>query len=77
MVVHTGANLLSVVNYAVKILKMKHIIICEHYGCGGIKAAMSHEKFGFLDNWLMHIKDVYRLHREELESISDTEKRFD
>ena len=77
MVVHTDANLLSVVNYAVKVLEVKHIIVCGHYGCGGVKAAMSNQNFGFLDNWLMHIKDVYRLHEEELDNIKDEEKRFD
>jgi len=77
VVVHTDSNLLSVVNYAVKVLKVKHIIVCGHYGCGGVKAAMSNEKFGFLDNWLMHIKDVYRLHEAELDAIKDDEKRCD
>ncbi|MBK7127830.1 MAG: carbonate dehydratase [Crocinitomicaceae bacterium] len=77
MVIHTDANLLSVVNYAVKILKVKHIIVCGHYGCGGVAAAMGNEHFGFIDNWLMHIKDVYRLHEEELDSIKDEKKRFD
>ncbi|MEZ4988922.1 MAG: carbonate dehydratase [Saprospiraceae bacterium] len=77
MVVHTDSNLLSVVNYAVKVLKVKHIIVCGHYGCGGVKAAMSNENFGFLDNWLMHIKDVYRLHEEELNAIKNEEQRFD
>lgn len=77
MVVHTDPNLLSVVNYAVKNLKVKHIIVCGHYGCGGVQAAMSQQKFGFLDNWLMHIKDVYRLHEDELTRITDHGKRFD
>ncbi len=77
VVVHTDSNLLSVVNYAVKVLKVKHIIVCGHYGCGGVKAAMSNDKFGFLDNWLMHIKDVYRANALELEAIRDEEARFD
>lgn len=77
MVVHSDANLLSVVYYAVKHLKVKHIIVCGHYGCGGIQAAMSHDRFGFLDNWLVHIKDVYRLHREELNAIDDEQHRED
>lgn len=77
MVVHTDSNLLSVVNYAVKVLQVKHIIVCGHYGCGGVKAAMSNQNFGFLDNWLMHIKDVYRLHEDELTSIDDDQTRFD
>lgn len=77
MVIHTDSNLLSVVNYAVKVLKVKHIIVCGHYGCGGVQAAMSNEPFGFLDNWLMHIKDVYRLHQTELDGIEDEKKRLD
>ena len=79
MVIHTDSNLLSVVHYAIKILNVKHIIVCGHYNCGGIKAAMGNETFGFLDNWLMHIKDVYRLHHKELDDITDIsirEKRF-
>lgn len=79
MVVHTDSNLLSVVHFATKVLKVKHIIVCGHYGCGGVKAAMGNETFGFLDNWLMHIKDVYRLHQDELDAIKDTtekENRF-
>lgn len=77
VVVNTDANLLSVVNYAVKYLKVKHIIVCGHYGCGGVKAAMSNDKFGFLDGWLGHIKDVYAKNREELDGIADEEARFD
>lgn len=77
MVVHTDSNLLSVVNYAVKELKVKHIIVCGHYGCGGVKAAMSKEPHGFLDNWLLHIKDVYRIHKKELDLIEDEELRYD
>lgn len=77
MVIHTDSNLLSVVNYAVKVLKVKHIIVCGHYGCGGVKAAMGNENYGFLNNWLLHIKDVYRLHSEELDSIKDESQRFD
>jgi len=77
MVVHTDSNLLSVVNYAVKVLRVKHIIVCGHYGCGGVQAAMSNDKFGFLDNWLMNIKDVYRLHEKELDAIENKDERFD
>jgi len=75
MVVHTDSNLLSVVYYAVKVLKIKHIIVCGHYGCGGIQAAMGNQKMGFLDNWLMHIKDVYKLHSAELDLIEDKVER--
>lgn len=77
MVIHTDSNLLSVVNYAVKVLKVKHIIVCGHYGCGGVQAAMTNTRYGFLDNWLMHIKDVYRLHKTELDGIPDEKKRLD
>ena len=78
MVVHTDVNLLSVLEYAVAHLKVKHVIVCGHYGCGGIKAAMSNHDFKqVLNMWLRNIKDVYRLHREELEQIGDMEKRSD
>ncbi|MEQ6120785.1 carbonate dehydratase [Reichenbachiella sp. MALMAid0571] len=77
MVVHTDANLLSVVYYAVKVLKVKHIIVCGHYGCGGVHAAMGNEDYGFLNNWLLHIKDVYRMHEKELDAIKDETRRFD
>lgn len=77
MVVHTDTNLLSVVNYAVKVLKVKHIIVCGHYGCGGVRAAMGNQKFGFLDNWLLHIKDVYRIHQDELNAIENEDERAD
>lgn len=76
MVVHTDTNLLSVVHYAVQVLKVKHIIVCGHYGCGGVQAAMGNESFGFLDNWLLNIKDVYRLHEKELDDIQDETKRL-
>jgi len=75
MVVHTDYNLLGVVNFAVKTLKVKHIIICGHYDCGGIKAAMGNESFGLLDNWLAHLKDVYKNYAAELNAIDDPEKR--
>ena len=77
MVVHSDMNMLSVLDYAVNILKVKHVIVCGHYGCGGVKAAMENEQFGLVDNWLRFIKDVYRTHNQELDSIKDEEKRFD
>ncbi len=78
MVIHTDVNLLSVLDYAVSHLKVKHVIVCGHYGCGGVKAAMSNHDFKYVLNmWLRNIKDVYRLHNEELESITEEEKRFD
>jgi carbonic anhydrase len=73
MVVHTDMNLLSVLSYGVEVLKVKHIIVCGHYGCGGVLAAMGNKQFGLIDNWLRNIKDVYRYHHEELDSLPDLE----
>lgn len=75
MVVHTDMNLLSVLSYAVEILEVKHVIVCGHYGCGGVAAAMSNKQYGLIDNWLRHIKDVYRLYAPELEAIADVNAR--
>jgi carbonic anhydrase len=76
MVVHSDMNMLSVLDYAVNILQVKHVIVCGHYGCGGVKAAMTNDQHGLVDNWLRHIKDVYRLHEEELDSLADEEQRL-
>ena len=76
MVVHSDMNMLSVLDYAVNVLKVKHVIVCGHYGCGGIKAAMGNESIGIIDNWIRHIKDVYRLHQDHLDSITDENERF-
>jgi carbonic anhydrase len=76
MVVHTDMNMLSVLDYAVSVLQVKHVIVCGHYGCGGVKAAMSSQQFGLIDNWLRNIKDVYRVHTKELDSIQDEDERF-
>lgn len=75
MVVHTDMNLLSVLYFAVEVLHVKHIIICGHYGCGGIAAAMGNKDNGFVNNWLRNIKEVYEKHKTELESITDLKKR--
>lgn len=75
LVVHTDANMLSVLEYAVKILKVKHVIVCGHYGCGGVKAAMTNTHNGYVDNWLRNIKDVYHKNIVELESIKDEEEK--
>mgnify|MGYP003625124902 CR=1 FL=1 len=76
MVVHTDMNMLSVLDYAVNVLKVKHVIVCGHYGCGGVKAAMGNDSIGIIDNWIRHIKDVYRLHENYLNSIEDPTERF-
>ncbi len=75
MVVHTDMSMLSVLDYAVNVLQVPHVIVCGHYGCGGVKAAMSEKQFGLIDNWIRHIKDVYRLHQDELDAIEDEEQR--
>lgn len=71
MVIHTDLNLLSVLQYAVEVLKVKHIIVCGHYGCGGVKAAMTNHNFGIINKWIRNIKDVHRFHREEIDAITD------
>ncbi len=77
MVVHTDFNMLSVLQYAVEVLKVEDVIVCGHYGCGGVKAAMTHNEFGLINKWLRNIKDVYRFHRDELDAEQDEEKRTD
>ena len=76
MVIHSDMNMLSVLDYAVNVLKVKHVIVCGHYGCGGVKAAMGNQSIGLIDNWIRHIKDVYRLHEDYLNSFTDEEERF-
>jgi len=78
LVIHTDVNLLSVVDYAVNHLKVKHVIVCGHYGCGGVKAAMTNHDFKYVLNmWLRNIKDVYRLYSKELDAIADIDQRAD
>ena len=76
MVVHSDMNMLSVLDYAVNALKVKHVIVCGHYGCGGVKAAMGNSSIGIIDNWIRHIKDVYRFHQKELDAIENEKERF-
>lgn len=77
VVVHTDLNCLSVIQYAVDVLQVKHIMVVGHYGCGGIKAAMETKEYGLIDNWLRHIKDVYRIHKSEVDAIEGPNQRFD
>lgn len=77
LVVSIDLNAMSVINFAVKVLNVKHIIVCGHYNCGGVRAAMTQEDMGILNPWLRNIRDVYRLHKEELKAIEDPTKRFD
>ena len=77
LVINTDINLLSVLHYSVTYLKVKHIIVVGHYGCGGVVAAMSNKKYGFIDNWLSHIKDVFRAHETDLLAIEDKKERSD
>lgn len=77
MVLHTDMNMLSVLDYAVNVLEVRHVIVCGHYGCGGVKAAMGNANIGLIDNWIRHIKDVYRFHHVELDNITDENERFD
>ena len=77
IVVHTDLNCLSVIQYAVEVLKVKHIIVCGHYGCGGVQAAFKNLKLGLIDNWLRHTQDIMQKHSDLLANISDEEKRLD
>ncbi|MCU1289199.1 MAG: carbonate dehydratase [Acidobacteria bacterium] len=76
VVVHTDMNCLSVIQFAVEALGVEHIIVCGHYNCGGVKAAMENVRFGLIDNWLRHIQDVMRTHEATLEAIEDELNRF-
>lgn len=76
VIAHNDLNMLSVLDYAVNVLKVNHVIINGHYGCGGVAAAMSDKQFGLIDNWLRNIKDVYRIHKEEVDAIQDEEEKI-
>lgn len=75
LVVHTDLNILSVLSFAVEVLKVRHIVVCGHYECGGIRAALTNKSYGLIDNWLRNIKDVYSKNREELNAIADEGSR--
>ena len=77
LVEHTDVNCLSVLQFAVDILQVKHVIVCGHYGCGGVRAAMSSQPLGLIDNWLRHVRDVQLWNREELMAIEDINARMD
>ncbi len=77
IVVHSDLNCLSVMQYAIDVLKIEHIIICGHYGCGGVRATLLEQKFGLIDNWLRHVQDVVNKHRPHLTCIADTARRID
>ncbi len=76
LVIHTDLNMLSVLQYAVEVLEVKHIIVCGHYNCGGVKAAMTKHSYGLINKWIRHIKDAYRLHESELTCIHDEHQRL-
>ncbi len=75
VVVHSDLNCLSVLQFAVEVLRVEHVIVCGHYGCGGVRAAMADRQYGLIDNWLRHIKDVSRAHAAELAAIDDADRR--
>jgi len=77
VVVHTDLNCLSVLQFGIEVLRVKHVIVCGHYGCGGVRGAMSSQPLGLIDNWLRHIRDVYMTHRHALDAVPDAEARAD
>ena len=77
LVLHTDLNCISVLNYAVDVLKVKHIIVCGHYGCGGVAASLGSQDLGLIDNWIRHLKDIGYKHREELKKVEDPKMRVD
>ena len=77
LVPNTDLNVMSVINYAVGVLKVDHVVVCGHYGCGGILAAMQNQDLGILNPWLRNIRDVYRLHRKEINAIEDEKRKYE
>ncbi len=77
LVIHTDLNCLSVVQYAIEVLKVKHIIVCGHYGCGGVAAVVKNERYGLVDNWLQHIKDIYHRYEDKFKACVDEEEKSD
>lgn len=77
VVVHTDMNCLSVLHYGIEVLGIEHVIVCGHYGCGGVRAALQPRPLGLIDNWLRHIRDVHALHRAELDALGDQDQRED
>jgi carbonic anhydrase len=77
VVVHTDLNCLSVLQFAVDVLRVEHVIVCGHYGCGGVQAAMRDDRLGLIDNWLLHLRDLYRRHAPALDAVADAQARFD
>ena len=77
LVIHTDLNCLSVIQYAVEVLQVKHIIVCGHYGCGGIQTAMENKEHGLIDNWLQNINDLYRFHQAEIDALHDEKEKID
>jgi len=76
-VIHTDLNCLSVIQFAVDVLKVRHVIVCGHYGCGGVRAAMERQRLGLVDHWLRHIRDIYQKHEDTLREIADETQRWD
>jgi carbonic anhydrase len=77
LVIHTDMNCLSVIQYAVEVLKVKHIIVCGHYGCGGIQSAFDNKEYGLIDNWLRNIKDLYRYHQTKIDALQSEKEKLD
>lgn len=77
LVVHTDLNMLSVLQYAVEVLEVQHVVVCGHYGCGGVKAAMTNTSLGLINKWLRNIKDVYRYHDQEIDALTDENAKVD